>query len=227
MLRCADIAPLSPKWTAMPAATRFRAVLACLAIVLSVPADAQPANDVLECSGPFAKDADEVALVKAFGAHNVVRADIDIGELTTEPGTVIFPKHATRRIEVLWHDMSERRRPSSITVRHASTWTIAARFPDQRRITVGTPLAQVEAINGKPFLLFGFGWDNGGYAVGWEGGALKNAVACNLSLRFEPDPKAKDSAVSKASGGKQFKSSSPAMRAVRPMVSSISLGWPE
>ncbi|WP_148663290.1 hypothetical protein [Bosea vaviloviae] len=202
-------------------------VFAGLSVLVLGSAHAQPLDDVLECSGPFAKDMDEAALVKAFGAQNFVRADIDIGELTTEPGTVIFPTHAKRRIEVLWHDMSERRRPRSITVRHASTWTIAARFPDQRRLTVGTPLAQVEAINGKPFLLFGFGWDNGGYAVGWEGGALKNAVACNLFLRFEPDPKAKDSALSKASGGKQFKSSSPAMRAVRPTVSSISLGWPE
>ncbi len=225
MLRCADIAPLSPKWTAMPAATRFRAVLACLAIVLSVPADAQP---VLECSGPFRRDADEAALIHAFGAGNVVRDDIDIGEMTTEPGAVIFPKDAKRRIEVLWHDIDERRQPRSITVREGSTWTFAAMFPDQRRITVGTPLAQVEAINGRPFLINGFGWDLGGYAVDWKGGALaRTGSACRLTIRFDPEPKTRDQAQRNASGGRRFPSSSPVMRAVKPIVSSIALEWPQ
>lgn len=196
--------------------------------LIPASAHAQTANDVLECIGPFAKDADEAALVKAFGASNVKRTDIDVGEGSTEPGTVIFPNDPKRRIEVLWHDSSKRRRPSSITVKDRSMWTIAARFPDQRRILLGTHLAEVEAINGRPFSIYGFGWDMGGFSGGWEGGALGQVVApCSLSLRFDPDRKAKSAALDKASGDKPFKSSSTLMRAVKPTVSSISLGWPE
>jgi hypothetical protein len=203
-------------------------VVALFSCLMSAAAYGQPVNDVLACTGPFAKDADEAVIIKVFGIANVARQDIDVGEGMTEPGTVIFPKDPKRRIELLWHDSAKRRRPSSITVRDVSTWTIAARFPDQRRIAIGTHLAQIEAINGKPFLIYGFGWDNGGYAGGWEGGALETTVSpCSLSLRFDPDPKAKDAALSKASGDTEFKSSSPEMRAVKPTVSSISLGWPE
>ncbi len=191
-------------------------------------ASAQPANDVMQCVGPFAKDANEATLAKAFGAANVKRVDIDAGEGTTEPGTVVFPNDPKRRIEVLWHDASKRQRPSSITVKGRSTWTVAARFPDQRRIMLGTPLAEVEAINGKPFVINGFGWDMGGFAGGWEGGAMEQVVGpCSLSLRFDPDSKVKSGTLDRVSGDKPFKSSSPAMRAVKPTVSSISLGWPE
>ena len=191
-------------------------------------ANAQPANDVLQCVGPFAKDANEADLKKAFGAANVKRVDLDVGEGSTEPGTVVFPNDPKRRIEVLWHDSTKRQRPSSISIKEKSTWTIAAQPPDQRRIMLGTPLAEVEAINGKPIIVYGFGWDMGGFAGGWEGGALGQAVGpCSLSLRFDPDPKAKSGTLDKASGDKPFKSSSPAMRAVKPTVSSISLGWPE
>lgn len=195
--------------------------------LIPASAHAQPANGVIQCVGPFAKDANEGALTKAFGAANVKRADIDVGEGATEAGTVIFPNDPKRRIEVLWHDSGKRQRPSSITVNDRSTWAVAARFPDQRRIMLGTSLAEVEAINGKPFAINGFGWDMGGFAVGWESGALEQVVGpCSLSLRFDHDPKAASGIVGKASGDRPFKSSSPAMRAVKPIVSSISLGWP-
>jgi hypothetical protein len=201
--------------------------LGWLIALISGHAHAQMARDDLECKGPFAKDADEAALVRAFGADNVAREEIDIGEMATEPGAVVFPNDPKRRIEVLWHFTAERRQPRSIIIRGASTWTIAARFPDQRRIAVGTHLGQVEAINGKPFLLNGFGWANGGYAVSWENGAIPRSVPCRLDMLFEPDTKVKGNALKRASGGKKFSSSDPVMRAVKPTVSSISLEWPQ
>jgi hypothetical protein len=202
-------------------------VLGCLVALISGLAYAQTAKDYLECTGPFARDADEASLARVFGADNVAREEIDIGEMTTEPGAAVFPNDPKRRIEVLWHFIAERRQPRSITIRGASTWTIAARFPDQRRIAIGTHLGQVEAINGRPFLLNGFGWANGGYAVSWENGAVPRSVSCHLGMLFEPGAKVKGMALKRASGGKKFLSSDPVMRAVKPIVSSISLEWPQ
>ncbi len=191
------------------------------------PAIAQ-APATIGCAGPFARDADAAALIKAFGKANVEQVAIDVGEGMTEPGTVIFGKDPKRRIEVLWHDGGGRRRPSAITIREGSILTMALPFPEQRRLQVGMGLAEVEAINGRPFVIYGFGWDNGGYAGDWEGGALaKPGGGCSVSLRFDPDPKARGARFDKIQGDKTFTSSNPNMRAAKPTVSQLSLGWPQ
>lgn len=191
-------------------------------------AQSAPATPLLACTGPFAKDGSEAALIAAFGAANVKREDIDVAEGSTEKGTVIFGADEKRRIEVLWHDSAKRRRPSAITVRDPSTWRVAV--PGQPSATIGTgsDLAAVETANGKPFSLYGFAWDMGGYSAGWKSGRLdKPEGGCSLSLRFGPDPSAKDAAVNKVSGDKTFASNAPGMRAVKARVEQITLGWPE
>lgn len=125
-------------------------------MVSSGPAAAQ-APTMLGCTGPFAKDAAEPALIAAFGAANVKREDIDVGEGSTEPGTIVFPDDEKRRIEVLWHDNEKRRRPSAIMVRDPSSWRVAVPGEPSVTIGTGTELAAVEAANGKPFQLYGFG----------------------------------------------------------------------
>lgn len=206
--------------------------LGAVALSASLMASAGPATaqapTMLGCTGPFAKDAAEAALIAAFGAANVKREDIDVGEGSTEPGTIVFPDDEKRRIEVLWHDNEKRRRPSAIIVRDPSSWRVAV--PGEPAVTIGTgtELAAVEAANGKPFQLYGFGWDMGGSAGDWKGGRLaKLEGGCYLSLQFGPDPKAKEAAVDKASGDKPFGSGSAAMKAVKPRVEKISIGWPE
>jgi hypothetical protein len=200
--------------------------LACAATALVAPAVAQPASDALTCAWPVSRDSDEAALVKSFGAGNVVHEDIDIGEGATEPASVIFPNDPKRRIEVLWYFADKRQKPKWITVRRGSTWTFSQAPPDRRRITVGASLADVEAINGRPFLINALGWALGGYALDWQGGALARAGSdCELTLVFEPHPKATDAAVRRASRGSKFKSTSREMRAVMPIVGSMSLSW--
>ncbi|WP_306225765.1 hypothetical protein [Bosea beijingensis] len=189
------------------------------------PAIAQPLGDILDCAGPFAKGASEGSLKQHFGAENVGPGDIDIGEATTEPGTIVFPDDPKRRIEVLWHDASNRRQPRSIALTGSSTWVISARFPDRRRFGLGADLAQVEAINGRAFRLNGFGWVNGGYVVDWNGGALGSSHACRLDLRYSLGTETKPRVAKRVSGGRRFGSSDPAMRSAKPIVSEISLYW--
>ncbi len=200
-------------------------VISVIVVFAAMPAMAQPLGDVLDCVGPFAKDSSEARLRQHFGADNVGSGDIDIGEATTEPGTIVFPKDERRRIEVLWHDGVNRRQPRSIALAGSSTWVISARFPDRRRFGLGADLRQVEAINGRAFMLNGFGWINGGAVVDWRGGALETSHACRLSLQYDHGKKASSRAIKRVSGGRRFSSSDPAMRSARPTLSSISLYW--
>lgn len=200
------------------------AFLICVTTV--APAFAQnqlPA--VLACTGPFARDADERRLAQVFGAANVERADIPVGEGNTEPGTAIFAREPARRIDILWHESYAR--PNVIIIRNGSTWPVAVTGLD-KPVANGATLAEIEALNGKPFTLTGFGWDQGGYSNGWDGGRLEKPVGgCNLSLRFDPASDAPGDALDKVNGDVEFLSTDGAMRQTRPVVIEIELGWPQ
>lgn len=201
--------------------------LACL-LCMTVPAVAQAqaqAPSVLACTGPFARNADERAVARFFGEANVERADIPVGEGNTEPGTVVFAKDPEKRIDILWHDAYAR--PNVVIIRNGSTWPVAVTGLD-KPLASGTTLAEIEAMNGKPFTLTGFGWDLGGYTNGWDGGRLDKPVGgCNLSVRFDPARDAPGDALDKVNGDVEFSSTNSAMRQVKPVVVEIELGWPQ
>jgi len=202
-----------------------KTILAGLAIALAsgLAAGAQQ-PDLLACRGPFSRSANEAALITAFGAANVTRAAIDVGEGMTEPGMIVFAKDPKRRIEILWHDSARRIRPATISVSPSATWRIAV--PDaEPAIRQGMSLAQVEAANGRPFEILGFGWDRGGHAGDWKGGRLaKPDGGCELSLRFEPEPGFLG--MDAISGDRPFSSADARIRAVKPVVVEVRLVWP-
>lgn len=200
------------------------AVLLCVTTVAPAFAQAQ-APTVLDCTGPFARDADERTVARIFGAANVERADIPVGEGMTEPGTVIFAKDPGRRIDILWHDAYAR--PNVVIIRNGSVWPVAVTGLD-KPVVNGATLAEIETMNGKPFTLTGFGWDLGGYANGWDGGRLDKPVGgCNLSVRFDPAADAPGDALDKVNGDVEFQSADSAVRQTRPVVIEIELGWPQ
>lgn len=200
----------------------FLAALLLGAAATGVRADPLPP---LACAAPFAKTADAASLAAAFGAANLRDDDIPVGEGSTEPGTVLFPDDPARRLEILWHDAQGRKRPALIRAGEGAQW----RAPVARgTLVIGMPIAEVEALNARPFTLYGFEWDFGGYVSDWRGGALGAARGgCVLGLRFAPDSQAPDTALIKVAGDRPLSSASPAMRAVRPVVQQISISWPE
>ncbi len=180
---------------------------------------------MLDCTGPFARNADERTLARIFGAENVERANIPVGEGNTEPGTAIFAKDPEKRIDILWHDAYAR--PNVVIIRNGSTWPVAVTGLD-KPVSNGATLAEIETMNGKPFTLTGFGWDLGGYSNSWDGGRLDKPVGgCNLSLRFDPPKDAPGDALDKVNGDVEFLSTDSAMRQVKPVVVEIELGWPQ
>ncbi|WP_056245861.1 hypothetical protein [Methylobacterium sp. Leaf456] len=148
----------------------------------SVAIAQQPAAQpqILDCT-EFSKKTDEAALVKRFGRENVVNAKLDGAEGEATPGTVVYPKDPSRRLEVTWWDTSRRRGLSGITVRGKSEWMV--RTPGRARDTVGLriSLAELEEANEKPFQISGFGWDYGGYATDWKGGKLDHMAPASLA----------------------------------------------
>ena len=167
----------------------------------------------VRCDGPFARDGSHEKLAKAYGAKNVAGG--------TSGATVLFPNDPKRRLEVTWRDAAGRSRPASIVIEAPSTWAA-------RGFRVGEPLAKVEKTNGKPFRLAGFEGEAGGAARDWQGGALdKLSGGCLLGMRFAADPKAPADARGKVAGSGEFVSDSPEVRAVKPTIVELIVGYPE
>lgn len=155
-----------------------------LITLLAAPAHSAPRESAttpaqtLFCTGPFARAATHASVVRAFGKGNVTSERVGEGE--AEPATVVFARDRTRRLEIFWRDAKRRRGIGEVRTQARSRWRTT------QSVTVGMALADVEAINGRPFLLAGFGWDYGGTTTDWQGGALAaQDGGCRLMLRFE------------------------------------------
>ncbi|MEI5666815.1 hypothetical protein WBO78_17835 [Bosea sp. CCNWLW174] len=200
--------------------------LAAITLVALIGTASAQTPDLLACTGPFARDADEAALIRAFGAANVQRARIEIGEGEKAAGAILFPKDKRRRLELVWRDGKKRRGTATIYVRDGSAWAVAG--PAGERLAIGSALAAVEAANGKPFSILGFDWDYSGTAADWQGGKLAKAFGgCRLTIRFGYPKGADAKALDRLSGDKEFSSSNPDMRLVKPTAYEILLSWPD
>lgn len=201
--------------------------LAALSLLLTASlthAAPEKPDQVIACTGPFVKSATHASLVKAFGAKNVAVQRVGIGEGETVTASVIFPRDKTRRIEVLWTDEKRRRNPSEIRTGIDAAWRT------EHGIRRFMPLAEVEARNGRPFELWGFGFDYGGTTLDWKGGALeKQAGGCTLTLRFMmregPENAADNAGV--YIGEQSLMSDSEAMRKAAPVVDAVGLRFGE
>lgn len=180
-------------------------------------ADPGPDNLVLSCAGAFAADSSRERLAAVFGAANVADVEIDVGEGMTEPGTVLFPDDPMRRVDIFWHDGDARARPLSVLVRgDDSLWV------GPLGVRLGSSLAEVEAVNGGPFDILGFDWDQGGYVPDWRGklATATGAADCPFSARFGPTSDGYD-----AVGDQVFSSAAAGIRAGAPVVEMLSIGW--
>jgi hypothetical protein len=210
----------------MPSVRNTRALAALPLLLAASLAHAAPKkpDQAVACTGPFAKGATHASLVKAFGTKNVAVQRVGIGEGETVTASVIFPRDPARRIEVLWIDEKRRRNPSEIRTGIAAAWRT------EHGIRRGMPLAEVEARNGRPFELWGFGFDYGGTTLDWKGGALeKQAGGCTLTLRFTmrqgPNSDADNAGV--YIGEQSLMSDSDSMREAAPVVDAVMLRFGE
>lgn len=196
------------------------------AAVFATPVFAQqpspaPQSNSLSCDGPFARNATLAQLKQAFGAANVTTEEVGGAEGEKSTVTALFARDKARRITIVWSDEKKQRGISQMAFERDATWVAGG-------VRIGSGLAEVETLNGRPFTLSGFEWDYGGTVGDWRGGALEKLPGgCRLGVRFETDPKSPAAARNKVSGDKDFPSSNPNMRAARPRVYEIFVRYPD
>ena len=182
------------------------------------PSAAAPSHSVA-CSGAFAKNSSHIRLAQIFGPQNLTFTEVDGAGNTKLQASVLYPKDPKRHLEVMWKNEGSRADTSVVVINGQSTWT------GPKGLHLGLPIAAVEKLNGKPFQLAGFDQDNPGTALDWQGGALEKVPGgCKVSVRLAPDPKASEDA-RKGAGGATLMSSDAAVRAVKPTVAEILIGY--
>jgi hypothetical protein len=178
-----------------------------------------PAN-VLTCSGVFAKDSTHLKLALKYDSRNVAYGPVDGPDGSKINASILFPNDPKRRLEVLWNNDAGRSDTSVIAINGRSQWVAP------RGLRLGMTIAAVEKINGKPFKLTGFAADGSTSVSTWDGGKLSSLPGgCKVGMRLAPDAKAPDDARKAVAGGKGFLSSDAALRAVRPAVIEILIGY--
>ena len=178
------------------------------------------ATHVVACSGTFAKDSSHLKLAMFFDSKNITFTDVEASEGTKVPASVLFPNDPKRRLEVWWSNITARKDIHLIVIGGQSTWTAPG------GLRLGQTLEQVEKLNHKPFKLKGF--DKDGIATGtdWDGGALVTvAGGCKAGVSLRADAKASAITIGALSVDEEYSSSDSAIRAAKPTVSEILIGY--
>jgi hypothetical protein len=175
---------------------------------------------VVACSGTFAKDSSHLELETTFKPKNITFTDVEAGDGSKVPASVLFPDDPKRRLEVWWSNITARKDIYLIVIGGQSTWTAPG------GLRLDQTLEQVEKLNQKPFKLKGFDKDRIATVSDWDGGALA-AVAggCRPSVSLRADAKASAEKIGTISDDKEYSSSDPAIRATKPAVSEILIGY--
>jgi hypothetical protein len=212
-----DHAATAPRPISPPAAATATAPAA----VPAAPAAPKPAaaGHAVACGGAFAKDSNHLKLMQAFQPKNVAYGEVAGAGGTKLNATILFPKDPKRHLEVLWQNEAARSDTSLIVITGQSTWT------GPKGLRLGLTLAALEKLNGKAFRLSGFDQPDGSAVLDWQGGALASLPGgCKVGIRLAADRKTAADALA-AAGGKERGSNEAAMRAVKPTVAEIILGY--
>src|SRR6056297_1038595 len=132
--------------------------------------------------GTITRQSTKAEVKELYGENNITSCPISVGEGRVKQGLCVF---GGKKNELLI-EWKKNGTPKRITIFGMNT-----DWKTKSGITVGTSLDKVEEVNGKPFLLTGFGWDYAGRTVSWEDGLLPS----ELQLEFEPSttlPQEKD-----------------------------------
>lgn len=175
--------------------------------------------------GNINSESSEEKLMAILGTEHVRRDTIFIGEGEYRIGTTLF-KGTADEAQILWQDTLKYARPELVRL-------IPATNPDDSQwlveggLRVGASLKEVEKLNGKPFELYGFGWDYGGTVSDWKGGKLTYSTSGKTYLGaifvYDYNETEQDAIAEKVMGDATFLSSNPAMQQLNPHIFSLEI----
>jgi len=169
---------------------------------------------------PVAAFLDHLKLTAAIDSKNVTFTDVEADGGSKVPASVLFPNDPKHRLEVWWSNPANHSDIHLIVIGGQSIWTA----PGGMRL--GQTLEQVEKLNHKPFKLKGYEKNRTATVSGWDGGALATlAGGCTSGLSLRANPKASAEAIGALPADKEFSSSDPAIRATKPTISEILIGY--
>ena len=100
-----------------------------------------------------------------------------------------------------------------------NTWSYNSPWRSKKGIGLGSLLAEIEALNGKPFEMSGFGWDYGGNITDFKGGKLDSK---NIWIELvEGSGKLTEEEYNTISGDQIISSDNVTLRKCAPRVSSL------
>ena len=191
-----------------------RLAIAFLLLTTGV-ARAEPALTVSCEDALFAKDSSHARLVAAFGKQNVALVS-ENGVAGAEVKSVIYPNDPKRKLTVEWDDVKARAVPRVLIIEKPSQWVAP------KGVRIGTPLAELEQLNGAPFTIIGFGGFLGGQ-VGWSGGLHMQPGGCFIGAQLEPTvklPKPQNDKVP-SNNITSYTSTDPPMRQAQPVIARL------
>jgi hypothetical protein len=193
----------------------MRAALLLLpAVLLSAPVLAEE----IACEGAFGADSSEARLIETYGADNVRTGIVPGPEGTEMLATRVYPDDRKREIMFVWWDEEALQAPSYIELPPKMSAPLGVR--------AGLTVPQVEALNGEPFTLNGFGWDYGG-AAGFQSGRLADIPGgCHIAVNFSPRLYPEGVDVDSVMGDIEVSSANPVLEDVGARVDWVSVGYP-
>jgi hypothetical protein len=172
--------------------------------------------------GPVQAKTSLADLIRLFGKGNVQETRIEGAEGETYPGAVVFPRDPMKTLKVIWKDDVKNAVAEASVEGDKSLWRTA------QGVTLGTTLKDLEKLNGVPFTVSGFGWDDGGRVLSWNRGALAPSFPKAFSLQLSPNPAKPENQKSApdVSGDKALSSSARPLQALEPRVVEMSCQFP-
>ena len=198
--------------------------------------------------GPITRDSTLDSLEKDFGPENVHSEVVNSGY--TIASAVVYLVSPSRALSVVWDSRAEGAHPARIVVCYrdpsldqaiamerqmpeifpprAHPWDVAkaCEWKTKEGITVGATLQELEHLNGRPFIIMGFGWAQGGKVVSWNGRLLEAIQTPGLDLQLTEGRSTLEDR-RKVSAYVSYSSDNSLMRAVAPKVSFMTIGFPK
>ena len=197
----------------------LRHLIQAICLLLCTPALVAKAATPFRCEGPFGRDANHAKLVATFGADNVAS---EYDGLYDAEVTIIYPKDPKRRLKLLWKDQKTHRGLRTVTIAGPSSWIVTG-------VTVGMPLVELERLNRGPFRLNDFDGDFPGAIYDWMGGhlhaPLPGGCTFGASVMIKKGNVLDLEAAREAARDGSWLSSNESLRAAKPVVSEISVGF--